>query len=76
MPVKLRTDEQDVTINPADYIMGDLNGVVCLPREFAEKVVTILAPQAEADRLMALDIQSGMKFTDASEKHRAALPRP
>jgi regulator of RNase E activity RraA len=76
VPVKLQSDEQNVTINPGDYIMSDLNGVVCLPRELAEEVITRLAPQAEADRLIALDIQSGMKFVDASKKHRAALPRP
>ncbi|RFU29409.1 hypothetical protein B7463_g6923, partial [Scytalidium lignicola] len=76
VPVKLRSDEQDVTINPGDYIIGDLNGVVCLPRELAEKVAARLAPQAEADRLVALDLLAGVKFAEASKKHRAVLPEP
>ncbi|KIN05084.1 hypothetical protein OIDMADRAFT_50907 [Oidiodendron maius Zn] len=75
VPVKLRSDEQDITINPGDYIIGDLNGIVCLPRELAEKAVSLLAPQAEADRLIALDIQAGVKFAEASKKHRVALSK-
>lgn len=75
IPVNLRTNDQDVTINPGDYIIGDLNGVVCLPQELAQKAITLLAPQAEADRLIAQDIEDGIKFTDASKKHRAALPK-
>jgi regulator of RNase E activity RraA len=76
IPVKLRTNDQDVTINPGDYIIGDLNGVVCLPRGLAERAVTLLAPQAEADRLIAQDVEDGLKFTDATKKRRAALPKP
>jgi hypothetical protein len=76
VPVKLQTDEQDVTINPGDYIIGDLNGVVCLPQELAEKTVALLPLQAEADHLVAQDIQAGIKFTDASKKRRAALRKP
>ena len=75
VPLKLRSDEQDVTINPGDYIIGDLNGIVCLPRELAEKAVSLLAPQAEADRLIALDIQAGVKFAEASKKHRVTLSK-
>lgn len=76
VPVKLRTDEQDVTINPGDYIIGDLNGVVCLPQKLAEQTVNLLASQAEADHLIAQDIQAGIKFADASKKRRAALLKP
>lgn len=76
VPVKLRSEEQNVTVNPGDYIIGDLNGVICLPRELAEKAVALLAPQAEADRLIAIDLQAGVKFADASTKNRARLTKP
>jgi regulator of RNase E activity RraA len=73
--VKLQTDEQDATINAGDYLIGDLNGVVCLPKELAEKAIALMAPQVEADLKIAADIQKGMKFTEASKKHRDGLPK-
>jgi regulator of RNase E activity RraA len=74
--VKLQTDRQDVTINPGDYLIGDLNGVVCLPRELATRAIPLIGPQLEADKKIAADIQAGMKFVDASKKHRSTLPKP
>lgn len=70
VPVKLQTDEQDVTINPGDYLIGDLNGVVVLPKELAEKVLPLMAKQADADAKMAVEIRKGMSFTEAGKKFR------
>ncbi|KAJ9647381.1 hypothetical protein H2204_000009 [Knufia peltigerae] len=33
VPVTVRVEDQDMTIRPGDYIIGDLNGVVCIPLE-------------------------------------------
>ncbi|CZR69967.1 related to dlpA protein [Phialocephala subalpina] len=74
-PVRLQTDEQDATINPGDYLIGDINGVVCLPKETAEKAIALMAPQVEADQKIAADIQRGMTFVEASKKHRSGLPK-
>lgn len=74
--VKLQTDEQDATIHPGDYLIGDLNGVVCLPKELALKALTLMAPQVEADLKTAADIQKGVSFVEASKKHRAGIPKP
>lgn len=76
VPVKLQTDEQNVTIYPGDYLIGDLNGVVCLPRELAEEAIPLMATQAEADRKIASDIQAGMTFMEASKKNRSAFLKP
>ncbi|KAH8817078.1 ribonuclease E inhibitor RraA/Dimethylmenaquinone methyltransferase [Xylogone sp. PMI_703] len=76
VPVKLRSEEQNVTINPGDYLIGDINGVVCVPRELASRVVPLIAPQVEADKKIAADIQAGMTFVEASKKHRSAIPKP
>ncbi|KAJ9144739.1 RraA-like protein [Coniochaeta hoffmannii] len=65
VPVKLQTDEQDVTINPGDYIIGDLNGVVVLPKDLAEKALPLMARQVEADGKMAAEIKKGMSFSEA-----------
>lgn len=70
VPVKLQTGEQDMTINPGDYLVGDLNGVVVLPKELAGKALPLMAKQVEADSQMALEIQKGMSFIDASKKFR------
>ncbi|KIM89238.1 hypothetical protein PILCRDRAFT_813171 [Piloderma croceum F 1598] len=71
VPVRLQSTEQEAIINPGDYLVGDLNGVVCLPRHLAEKVLALMGPQVEADRLIALDIQQGKSFLEASKEHRS-----
>lgn len=70
VPVKLQTDEQDMTISPGDYLVGDLNGVVVLPRELADKALPLMAKQVEADSRMAVEIQKGMTFSEASKRFR------
>lgn len=75
-PVKLQTDEQDATIYAGDYLIGDLNGVVCLPKDLAEKAIALMSPQVEADQKIAADVQKGMTFTEASKKHRSGLLKP
>jgi len=71
VPVKLQTDEQDITINPGDYLIGDLNGVVVLPRDLAEKAIPLMAQQVAADSKMAVEIEKGMTFAEASKKFRS-----
>jgi regulator of RNase E activity RraA len=73
--VKLQSDIQNVVINPGDYLIGDLNGVVCLPKNLAEKAISLIAPQVEADVKIATDVQKGSLFSEASKKHRAGLPK-
>lgn len=70
VPVKLQASEQDTTIRPGDYLIGDANGVVLLPRELALQALPLMAKQVEADDKMAEDIQKGMSFVEASKKHR------
>jgi regulator of RNase E activity RraA len=71
VPVKLQTDEQDITINPGDYLVGDLNGVVVLPKDLAEKALPLMAKQVAADSKMAVEIQKGMTFAEASKRFRS-----
>ncbi|KAE8383306.1 ribonuclease E inhibitor RraA/Dimethylmenaquinone methyltransferase [Aspergillus bertholletiae] len=60
----------EVVINPGDYIVADLNGVVCLPRELAQKVLPLMERQVVADGKIAADIKDGVSFVEASRKHR------
>lgn len=70
-PVKVYNDGRDIIINPGDYLIGDVNGVVVLPRGLAEQAVPLMAKQVEADSKMAVEIQKGMTFTEASKKFRS-----
>ncbi|KAF6513311.1 hypothetical protein HZS61_006636 [Fusarium oxysporum f. sp. conglutinans] len=70
VPVKLQDPALDVTINPGDIIFGDLNGVVCVPKEVLSKIVDILPGQVEADDNMARDIAQGKTFTAAKKEYR------
>jgi len=76
VPVQLQSPDQDATINPGDYLIGDLNGVVCLPKEFAEKALELMPSQVEADIKVAEDLDRGVSFGEASKKHRAGVKKP
>ncbi|KAH7350602.1 ribonuclease E inhibitor RraA/Dimethylmenaquinone methyltransferase [Rhexocercosporidium sp. MPI-PUGE-AT-0058] len=76
VPVKLQSEDQDVTIHPGDYLIGDLDGVVCLPQELAEKVLELMPSQVKADVKVAEDLDRGVKFAEASKKHRAGVKKP
>ena len=60
-----------MTINPGDYIIGDLNGVVVLPRHLVQAVLPMMADQTKNDSKMAEEIKKGMTFTEASKKFRS-----
>ena len=67
----VQTDDHIVTVNPNDYIVGDLNGVVCIPQKLIKDTIAILGPRAAADHEIARDIQAGMKFSEGRRRHRA-----
>lgn len=74
-PVKLQSEDQDATISPGDYLIGDINGVVCLPKALAEKVVALIPSQVEADERMAKALMQGKPFEQASKEHRAGVKK-
>lgn len=70
-PAKVGNDGQNITINPGDYVVGDVNGVVVLPKELAEQALPLMAKQVAADSKMAVEIQKGMTFAEASKQFRS-----
>ncbi|KAF3763345.1 RraA-like protein [Cryphonectria parasitica EP155] len=70
VPVRLATDEQEMEVRPGDYLVGDLNGVVVLPRELAEEALPLMKASVEADDQMMEAIVKGMSFDEASKKFR------
>lgn len=75
VPVRLQSEDQEATIFPGDYLIGDLNGVVCLPKGLAEVAIALMASQVEADEKIAKDIQDGRTFQEASKEHRAKVKK-
>ena len=63
-------------INPGDILIGDINGVVCLPQNLAEKALDLIQSQVDADVKVAEDIQKGRKVADAMKEHRANVKQP
>ncbi|KAH8168731.1 aldolase/RraA domain-containing protein [Sarocladium implicatum] len=70
VPVTVPSGEQTITVHPGDFVIGDLNGVVVLPKELAEEAIPLMRPQVEADAKMAAAIREGMTFAEASKKFR------
>ncbi|KAK8194445.1 hypothetical protein M8818_007637, partial [Zalaria obscura] len=75
-PVRLQIEDQEAVIHPGDFIIGDLNGVVCLPKDLAEKALELMGSQVEADEKIAADIKAGKGFAEASKVHRAGVKQP
>lgn len=71
VPVRLASGEADVEVRPGDYLVGDLNGVVVLPRELAEEALPLMKKSVEADDRMMVEIKKGMGFEEASKKFRS-----
>ncbi|PKX91213.1 RraA family protein [Aspergillus novofumigatus IBT 16806] len=70
VPVRLNSDVQDVWIEPGDYIIADLNGVVCLPQGLAEQVLEAIPAIAEADAKCAEAIKGGRSVETAFREFR------
>jgi regulator of RNase E activity RraA len=60
----------DATITPGDWIVGDLNGVICILQAIVSKVVELLPQLGEAKSKIEADIDNGITFAVASKEHR------
>lgn len=70
VPVTLHDDRVQAVIEPGDYIVGDLNGVVCIPKRLLSQIPEQLALIGEADEKVTADIDRGVTFAAASKEHR------
>lgn len=57
-------------MRPGDYVVADLNGVVCLPAELAEEALQRMADIVAQDANVAVDLMNGLGFVEASARHR------
>lgn len=75
-PVRLNSEDQDAIIHPGDILIGDMNGVVCLPSGLAEKALDLIQSQVDADTKVAEDIQKGRSVAESMKEHRASVKQP
>jgi len=60
----------EATISPGDWIVGDLNGVICVSKSIASQVIELLPQHGEAESKVDADIDKGVLFAVASKEHR------
>lgn len=59
-----------VTVVPGDWIVADLDGVVCIPRELKDQVVNVAEKGREVDARCLIDIQAGRGVQETFAKWR------
>lgn len=57
-----------VTINDGDYIFGDVDGVLVIPKEIAAEVVEEALEKASKEKALRRAVEGGMSVTEAFEK--------
>lgn len=74
--MRLNSEEQEAIISPGDIIIADMNGVVCIPQNLAEKALDLIQSQVDADEKVAADINEGRSVSEAMKEHRANVKQP
>lgn len=59
-----------VTVHPGDYIVADVDGVVCIPQEDIQKVVETARKGKEIDDCCMKDIKAGKSVRVTFKTHR------
>ena len=59
-----------VTVNPGDYIIADVDGVVCVPRNDIQQVVENARKGKEVDERCMRDIKAGKGVQITFKTHR------
>ncbi len=59
----------DVQVRPGDILVGDVNGVVCIPPEKLEEVLVAAEKIMEKEESMKKDILSGLDILEVDKKY-------
>ncbi|KAK0225854.1 ribonuclease E inhibitor RraA/Dimethylmenaquinone methyltransferase [Armillaria fumosa] len=75
VPVVIQAEDDfpSVTVHPGDWMIGDKDGVVCVPRDLESKVVELAAKGREVDARCMTDIQAGKGVQASFKAHRGKL---
>ncbi|KAI7907265.1 RraA-like protein [Cokeromyces recurvatus] len=66
VPIQIST----TIVHPGDIIVGDLDGVVCIPKESIEQVVSNCEKHVKIDKQCMKAIQEGDKVKETFKKYR------
>ncbi|KAK0455047.1 ribonuclease E inhibitor RraA/Dimethylmenaquinone methyltransferase [Armillaria borealis] len=75
VPVVIQAEDDfpSVTVHSGDWMIGDKDGVVCVPRDLESKVVELAAKGREVDVKCMMDIQAGKGVQASFKAHRGKL---
>lgn len=60
---------EDVTVNPGDYVLGDADGVIVIPRSIAEEVLVKAEAKVAKEMGMRQALAKGMTIKETYEKY-------
>lgn len=66
---RCRSQIEGVTVLPGDLLFGDVDGVLIIPKELEEEVVTRALQKARAEKVVRHDIENGLSSTQAFVKY-------
>jgi len=61
-----------VTVQPGDWMVGDEDGVVCVPRDLEPQVIELAISGKRTDELCLSDIRAGRGIQTAFAAHRGS----
>lgn len=61
---------EPVTVRPGDWLVADVDGVVCVPKELVERVAELARKGKEVDARCLEDIQKGVGVKESFRRHR------
>ena len=60
----------EVKINPGDYVFGDIDGVVCIPKEIIDDVINQAEEVKEKEDIVRGELSAGKNIRDLFEKYK------
>lgn len=70
VPCAFNSVVQHVIVNPGDYLIADVDGVVLIPGSLVGKVLDIIPAIVDADEKCAVAIKEGMSVEESFKKFR------
>lgn len=69
--VQVPLDIDGTIVKPGDWVFSDyVNGVVVIPQDKVEDLLTLLPVLAEADNRVKEDVERGVSVAEAFKRHR------
>lgn len=69
-PAETEANFPAITIEPGDYIVGDRDGVVCIPKRIVGEVIELATEVRKVDERCMEDIKAGLGVAASFKKHR------